>query len=81
MFSATWGCCVHDKVQRFWLPMSVGSARETQHLQWAYYQLLLHLPECPLLLGLIQWGNSAALPLGSVVEVGTACRHGYHFDY
>ncbi len=28
----------------------------------------------------IQWGNSAALPLhcwvGSVVEVGTACRHG-----
>ena len=58
------------------VPTSVGSAKEAQHLKWAYYQLLLHLPECPLLLALglvrsdrsvdgvqIQWGNSAALPL------------------
>ncbi len=35
-----------------WLPMLVGNAKEAQHLKWAYYQLLLHLPECPLLLAL-----------------------------
>ena len=32
--------------------MSVGSEKEAQHLKLAYYQLLLHLPECPLLLAL-----------------------------
>ena len=32
--------------------MSIGSAKEAQHLKLAYYQLLLHLPECPLLLAL-----------------------------
>ena len=44
-----------------WLPMSVGSAREAQHLKWAYYQLLLHLPECPLLLTLFHTESRLSL--------------------
>ncbi len=64
--------------------MSVGSAMEAQHLKWAYCQLLLHLPECHRN-GVLVSGNSVgetvlhfpcAAGVGSVVEVGTACRHG-----
>ncbi len=42
-------------------PMSEGSAKEAQHLKWAYYQLLLHLPECPLLLALFHIESGLSL--------------------
>ncbi len=44
-----------------YLSMSVGSAKEAQHLKWAYYQLLLHLPECPLLLALFHTESRLSL--------------------
>ena len=46
-------------------PCPVGSAKETQHLKWAYYQLLfsclLHLPECLLLLALFHTESGLSL--------------------
>ena len=63
--------------------MSVASAKEAPHLKLAYYPLLLHLrlawvsPS----FGLNPVGKTVlhfpcAAEVGSVVEVGTACRHG-----
>ena len=49
-------------------PMSVGSANETQYLEWAYYQLLLHLPECPLLLALFPRSGRSVLVAELLLE-------------
>ena len=43
--------------------MSAGSTNEAQHLKRAYYQLLLHLPECPLLSALFRTQSGLSLGL------------------
>ncbi len=92
--------------------MSVGCAKEVQHLKWTYFRIPFHLPEWKILmvietvfffitiphlsqhLSVIKcieytsccrkcfltahvWCTSAPPGMGSVVEVVTACRHGY----
>ncbi len=52
--------------------MSGGSAKESQHLKWAYYQLLLHLPECPLLLALFHTESGLSLGYHGVLVSGNS---------